>query len=324
MRIVFHGLFAATFADGIEALLPEDAQLSILPDDLASDRDRECYAAADVIISPGFKDALPRPLALSLLHVPGAGYDAVDFSALPPSAIVCNCFGHEQAMAEYVMATLLARTIPFVEADSHLRHGRWVHRSGPVDTLHGELGDKVMGLLGFGHIGQAVAARAKAFGMTVHVANRSPVAPSATVDRAFGLDRLHEFLGTVDVVVVSVPLVAETTGMVDAAAFAAMRPDAVLVNVARGPVVDEKALYDALKTEAIGGAIIDTWYRYPSAEKPDVLPATEPLHTLPNILMTPHMSGWTDGMRRRRQRLMADNIGRRLRGEDCINQIWPT
>ena len=324
MHIVFHGLFAATFADGIAPLLPKDAEVSVLPDQLDSEQERQSYAAADVIISPSFKAELPRPEGLSLLHVPGAGYDAVDFSALPPSAIVCNCFGHEQAMAEYVMATLLARTIPFAEADHHLRQGRWVHRSGPVDTLHGELGDKVMGLLGFGHIGQAVAQRAKAFGMTVHVANRSPVAPSATVDRAFGLDRLHEFLGTVDIVVVSVPLVAETTGMVDAAAFAAMRPDTVLVNVARGPVVDEQALYDALKTETIGGAVIDTWYRYPSAETPEVLPATQPLHTLSNILMTPHMSGWTDGMRRRRQRLMADNIGRRLRSEDCVNQIWPT
>ncbi len=323
MRIVFHGLFATSFADGMADVLPSGAEVACLPDDLASDADRATYAAAEVIVSPVFKESFPRPDGLKLFHIPGAGFDGVAFDALPPDAVVCNCFGHEDAMAEYVMATLLARTIPFAEADRDLRQGVWTHRSGPIETLHGELGSQTMGLLGYGHIGKAVAVRAKAFGMQVHVANRSPVAPSDVVDTAFGLDRLDEFLGSVDVVVVSVPLVPETEGLVDAAALATMRPNAVLINVARGPVVDENALYAALRDNRIGGAIIDTWYRYPTADTPQPLPSTAPLHELPNILMTPHMSGWTQGMRARRQRVIADNVARRFVGELCINRIWP-
>lgn len=322
MRIVFHGMFAATFAKGMGDLLPPGAESAVLPDVLDDPADARTYAAADVIVSPVFKTAFPRPEGLTLFHVPGAGTDAVDFDALPASAIVCNCFGHETAMAEFVIATLLARTIPFAEADASLRRGVWRHRSGPADTLHGELAGRTMGILGYGHIGKAIAVRAKAFEMQVHVANRSPVAPSDIVDTAFGLDRLAAFYGSVDYVVVCVPLAAETAGLVDAAAFAAMRPGAVLVNVARGAVVDETALYEACRDGAIGGAVIDTWYRYPKGEE-TLLPSTAPLHELPNVLMTPHMSGWTHGMVRRRQRTMAENIARRLAGEPCVNQVWP-
>src|SRR5204863_8810725 len=122
---------------------------------------------------------------------------------------------------------------------------------------------------------------------TVLVANRSAVAPSSIVDRSFALDNLREFWASADFFVVSVPLTAETTGIVDAKAFAAMRPTAVVLNVGRGPTIDERSLYDALKDDRIAGAIIDTWYSYPTPERPNVLPAALPFHTLTNVLMTP-------------------------------------
>src|SRR5260370_171565 len=106
-------------------------------------------------------------------------------------------------------------------------------------------------------------------------------------------------------------------------AISGMRPDAVLVNVGRGPTVDEHALYDALATRRIAGAVIDTWYRYPSTEQSDPQPSSLPFHELPNIVMTPHMSGWTRGTIRRRQRTIADNVMRRFRGEPCGNVVWP-
>jgi phosphoglycerate dehydrogenase-like enzyme len=177
-----------------------------------------------------------------------------------------------------------------------------------------------LGILGFGHIGKAVAARATAFDVTVHVANRGKVV-SDHVDRSFGLDELTRFWGDLDNVVVTLPLVAETRGIVGADAFARMRPDAVLINVARGPVVDEQALYDALQNGRIGGAVIDTWYQYPAPGGGGCMPSKLPFHQLTNIVMTPHMSGWTDGTIRRRQQVMADNIRRRLRGEACVNVV---
>jgi phosphoglycerate dehydrogenase-like enzyme len=323
MRIVFHGDNAASFSEDFARLLGEPAEIRLVPDDLGSAADRDAYVQADAIVGVRYGQDTPRPEQLKLFHVPGAGYDAVDLDAVPPSAVVCNCFGHEQAIAEYVMAALLGRHVPLADADSKLRQGEWAYSSGSLARLHGELAGKTIGLLGFGHIGKAIASRAKAFEMTVHVANRSPVPLSPVVDRAFTLDDLRDFWATVDFVVVSVPLTAETTGIVGADAFAAMQPSAVVLNVGRGPTIDEGALYDALKNNRIAGAIIDTWYTYPSPGQPEILPSTLPFHALTNVVMTPHMSGWTSGTIRRRQKTIADNIKRRAEGRACVNVVRP-
>ena len=322
MRIVFHGENAASFSNEFDRQVGA-ADIRILPDQLTSAADRDVYAAADTIIGVRFNRELPQPKALQLFHVPGAGYDAVDLDAIPTSAIVCNCFGHEQAIAEYAMAALLARHVPLADADRKLRDGDWAYSSGSPARLHDELAEKTIGLLGYGHIGKAIAMRAKAFEMKVHVANRSAVATASIVDRSFTLDNLRDFWASADFFVVSVPLTAETTGIVDAKAFAAMRPTAVVLNVGRGPTIDERSLYDALNERRIAGAIIDTWYDYPSLERPKTLPSKLPFHTLPNIVMTPHMSGWTWGTIRRRQQTMADNIRRRADGRPCFNVIRP-
>jgi phosphoglycerate dehydrogenase-like enzyme len=323
MRIVFHGENAASFSEDFARLVGGTADVCVVPDLLTSDADQQTYAAAEAIIGVKFTRDLPQPANLQLFHVPGAGHDAVDLAAIPGSAVVCNCFGHEQAIAEYVMAALLARHVPLADADRKLRESDWAYSSGSLARLHDELAEKTIGLLGYGHIGKAIALRAKAFEMKVHVANRSAVATSSIVDRAFTLDKLHDFWPSADFFVVSVPLTAETTGIVDAIAFAAMRSSAVVINAGRGPTIDERSLYDALKNGRIAGAIIDTWYNYPSPEQPNVLPSALPFHTLPNVVMTPHMSGWTSGTIRRRQQTMADNIRRRAEGRPCVNVIRP-
>lgn len=321
MRIVFHGDNAAAFSHGFAALLDGGGRIAILPDTLQTDAERKAFAAADIIIGNRFNASLPRPYRLQLLQLPSAGYDGIDFSAVPAGAVVCNCFGHETAIAEYVMAALLLRTVPLADADARLRRGDWAYWAGAPERTHREIAGSAVGLLGFGHIGKEVARRAKAFGMQVHVANRSPVAVSGLVDRYFPLTDLTAFWGSADSIVVTVPLVADTAGIVGAEAFRAMRGDAVLINVARGPVVDERALFDALREKRIGGAVIDTWYQYPTASQPGTAPSAVPFDTLPNILMTPHMSGWTDGTIRRRQEFMAENIRRRMRGEVCENVL---
>ncbi len=321
MHIVFHGDNAAAFSHGFAALIGEDAQIAILPDALQTSAQQAAYAAADIIIGTRFDGSLPRPERLRLFQLPAAGYDEIVFAALPLDAVVCNCFGHEIAIAEYVMAALLQRCVPLADADGRLRRRDWAYWAGAPERVHPELADGTLGLLGFGHIGKAVAQRAKAFGMRVHVANRSPVPESVQVDRYYALSALPDFWGSADYIVVTVPLAAETRGMVGSDAFRAMRPRAILVNVARGPVVEEHALYDALREGCIGGAVIDTWYQYPTASEPNVTPSELPFDTLPNVVMTPHMSGWTNGTIRRRQEAMAANIRRRMRGESCENVV---
>ncbi len=322
MRIVFHGESASAFGAGFAELLDGPADVADLPDRLATESERRLYASADVLVGFRFDASLPRPAKLTLFQVPGAGYDAIDFSAVPSTAVVCNCFGHEQAIAEYVMAALLMRHVPLADADRQLRDGRWAYQAGPVANAHDEVAGQTIGLLGFGHIGRAIAMRAKAFEMAVHVANRTRPETSALVDRVFGLDELPGFWGSADFFVVALPLAEATRGIVGTAAFAAMRPTAVVVNVGRGATIDERALFDALSSRRIGGAIIDTWYSYPSPGSRTILPSALPFHTLPNVLMTPHMSGWTHGTIRRRQRDIADNVRRRMNGEACRNVVW--
>src|SRR5437016_6747073 len=213
MRIVFHGENAASFSHDFQRLVGEAAQISVLPDVLTDSAHSQTYGAADVIVGGRFSADLPQPRQLQLFHVPGAGYDAVDLDAIPRSAVVCNCFGHEQGIAEYVMAALLERHVPLADADRKLRQGNWAYSSGSLVRLHGELAEKTIGLLGYGHIGKAIAVRAKAFEMKVHVANRRAVAPSSIVDRSFTLDKLHEFWTSADFFIVSVPLTPETTGI---------------------------------------------------------------------------------------------------------------
>jgi phosphoglycerate dehydrogenase-like enzyme len=295
----------------------------VLPDLLTDPAHAQTYVAADVIVGVAFSGDMPQPRQLQLFHVPGAGYDALDLDAIPDSAVVCNCFGHEQAIAEYVMAALLQRHVPLADADHQLRRGEWTYTAGSPERVHGELAGKTIGLLGFGHIGKAIATRAKAFEMTVHVANRSPVPTSSLVDRSFALSRLGEFWSSADFFVVSVPSNADTVGMVNAESFAAMRASAVILNVGRGPTIDERSLYEALKNRRIAGAVIDTWYSYPSPASPTTPPSKFPFHELPNVVMTPHMSGWTTGTINRRRLTIADNISRRAAGRPCVNVVRP-
>ena len=321
MKIVFHGGNAANFRKGFEAILGEPHEIIDVSDALDRPGERGHFESADVIVGIRLGAAEPVPAGLKLYHAPAAGTDAIDAGRLPAGAALCNCFGHEHAIAEYVMTALLLRHVPVPDADARLRQGDWAYWAGRAGALRSELGSQSIGLLGFGHIGKAIAARAKAFGMRVVVANRSPVPLSALVDESHGLDQLGAFMGAADAIVVSLPLIEATKGIVGKAALAAMKPDAVILNVGRGPVIDEQALFDALAQKRIGGAIIDTWYTYPSADKPVTLPGTLPFETLPNLVMTPHMSGWTNGTVRRRQETMAENIRRLGRGEALVNRV---
>ncbi len=317
MRIVFHGMNAGSFAEGFAALLEASHAIAVLPDVLGAG-DHAAYAAAEAVVGVAFNAGLPVPGGLRLFQVPGAGYDLVELGALPAGAALCNVFEHEHAIAEYVMTALLLRTVAIPRADADLRQGKWTFWAGVGDAAHGELRGRTIGLLGYGHIGKEVAARARAFGMKVHACNRSPV---TGVDRAWGLDGLHDLMGSADFVVSSLPLLPDTAGLVGAAALAAMRPDGVLLNVGRGGVVDEAALFAALKERRIGGAVIDTWYRYPAKAGEIARPAGLPFHELDNIVMTPHMSGWTRGTIGRQQAVMADNINRLARGDALRNVV---
>ncbi|MEZ5853352.1 MAG: 2-hydroxyacid dehydrogenase [Hyphomicrobiaceae bacterium] len=321
MRIVFHGTNAAVFETGFASLIDPGHEVTSLPDTVTTPADKATFASADVIIGIKLDATHPAPERIRLYHAPAAGVDAIRRDLLPAGTPLCCCYGHDPAIAEYVMTALLLQHVPIPAADHDLRQGKWSYwASGPA-SLRTELAPLTLGIVGFGHIAKAVAQRAKAFAMTVHVANRSPVVPGGDVDRYFPLSALEDFMASADYVLVTLPHTPATEGLIGKAALAAMKPSGIILNVGRGPVIDETSLYEALRTKRIAGAIIDTWYQYPTPANPTPHPGRLPFHELDNCTLTPHMSGWTHGTIHRRQRTMAENIRRLTRGEALLNVV---
>ena len=318
MKIVFHGANALTFMPQFETLLEQDHSISYVPDQIDSAENIATYQAADIVIGIRYDNALPQ-LNAKLYQLPSAGYDKVDLNALPPSCDAANVFGHEKAITEYVMMALLSRHVPLFEADSQLRERNWHYWAGKPTGLRSELGSETIGIVGHGHIGKEIAKRAQAFGMKVMMANRSAI--DVQYDKNFALTDLAQMAAEVDILVNCLPLAPATEGLINAEIFNAMRADGVFVNVGRGAVADEQDLFSALKNGNIGSAIIDTWYQYPSPDNANPNPSALPFAELNNVLMTPHMSGWTEGTIARRQQQMADNINRLARGEAILNSL---
>ena len=184
--------------------------------------------------------------------------------------------------------------------------------------------NKTIGIVGYGKIGREVAKRAVGFGCNVIAANRSPVADKGDAAEIYPLAELDRMLPLCDVVVIAAGLGPETTRLIDAGRFGLMKPTAFLINIGRAGIIEEEALYAALKDHKIGGAAIDVWWQYPTAAEPNRRGSRLPFHELPNIIMTPHCSSATDGARDRRFSTVAGNIDRYVRGEKLQNVVLTT
>ena len=166
-----------------------------------------------------------------------------------------------------------------------------------------------MGILGLGSIGRAVAQRAGGFGTRVLGCNRT-LREVAHVDRQYPLERIDEFLAECDFVVIAAALAPQTEGLIDARRLAQMKPSAVLINVGRGPIVEEDALYAALKEKRIRGATLDVWNAYPSKDNLTLAPSKHPFPRARTTSGEPHTAAWTTGMVDRRWREIAENLDR--------------
>jgi len=237
---------------------------------------------------------------------------------MPKGCIVCNTFGHEIAIAEYVLACMLELAIGLCKMDQKFREDSWKDYHPGIGPNHLELFGKTIGIIGYGHIGREVAARAKAFGMNVMAVSRT-VYPAPELTSFKPMANLDQLLAASDYVVVALPLSDETHGLMNAERFSKMKSDAALINVGRGHVVDETDLFTALSEKRIRGAAIDVWYQYPKDGVSDCTPSKHPFEDLENVIMTPHCSGSTDAMRDRRWTFIAANLDRFARGEPLEN-----
>ena len=252
-------------------------------------------------------EALRQARALKLICISATGTNNVDLAAARSLGItVCNVRSYATAsVVEHVFALMLALTRRLPEYAAAVAEGGWQRseRFALLDFPIAELQGKTLGIVGYGELGRAVARVAEAFGMRVLVAARPHTAPRP--DRL----SLHALLPQVDVLSVHVPLTAETTDLIGVAELALMKPDALLINTARGGIVNEPALVEALRARRLGGAGVDVLTVEPPREGHVLLEAD-----IPNLIVTPHIA-WASGEARQRLvREVAANIVAFLQG----------
>jgi len=282
-------------------------------------------ADADVIVDHSFNAEMGAAAkSLKAIFFAAAGYDQIDPAAIPHSVVVANAYQHEAPIAEWVMAMAVALDHELIQSDRTFRNGdwpQWPFRHGSVRELYG----RTFGIIGYGAIGKRVARLANAYDMKVIAAGRrSETATKAEADNVeygAGQDAMDRVLAESDFVLVSTPLVKSTQGLIGEREIGFMSNDAYLINPARGPIVDEKALYEAVASRSIAGAAIDTWYEYPVETDNSPRPSKYPFWELDNVIMTPHISGATFGTFERRAKTVTANIDRLTRGEPLENVI---
>lgn len=263
-------------------------------------------------IDAAFMDAAGD--SLKVISQMAVGYDNIDVQAARERGIaVGNTPGVlTDATADLAFTLLLAAARRILEGVRYIENGEW-KTWHPTVLLGRDLVGATLGIVGFGRIGQAVAKRAQGFSMRVLAYSPSLTdeqARSAGVERA-DLDRL---LRESDFVSLHTPLNDQTRSMINRETLALMKPDAILINTARGGVVDSAALYEALQTGVIGGAALDV-------TSPEPLPADDPLLKLPNVLVVPHVGSATIGTRGRMAAMAVDNLIAGLTGAPLPNTV---
>lgn len=318
MKLVIYDRQWAQYREALAARL--GGEWEVLAGSLDLDWLGRELANADALLAlrlPG--EVLPAASGLKVFLFPGAGVMQTDPEELPHGCVVVNCFEHETAIAEYVFAALLLHTLKLREYAATFQAGRWDGSGRTGGEPHEEVWGQTVGLLGYGHIAQAIAVRARAFGMRV-LAVRERVAaslPEGTPqpDWLGPVAELPRLLAESDFVVVACPLTERTRGLLGAAELAQMKASAILINPSRGEIVDETALFAVLSERRIAGAALDAWWQYPATGEETLHGSRLPFHELPQVLATPHFSGWTHAMIARRIVRMAENLSHLARGE---------
>jgi len=262
-------------------------------------RDATLVVSNKVVLDRPLLEQLPE---LKLICVSATGTNNVDLQAAAERGIaVTNVTGYGTAtVAQHTFCLILALTTRLLEYQAAVRRGDW-QRSDMfclMDYPIREIAGKTLGIVGYGTLGKGVARIAEAFDMQVLLAQRPGGKPQT------GRLPLHELLPQVDILTLHCPLTPETQNLIGAAELALMRPDALLINTARGGIVDEQALADALRQGVLGGAGVDVLTREPPADDNPLLQAD-----IPNLIVTPH-NAWAS--REARQRLL-DGVTENIR-----------
>ena len=306
-------------AEGVEALRKRFPQINFIHATTAEQRSeglKDCDAAYTWILNAGELEQAPK---LRWVHTSAVAVETLCLRELFARSIAVSNTRGVQAIpiAEHVMAVLLAlsKQIPFV-LDNQQR-ARWAQNEFVGDRLPRLLKGRTLGLIGVGTIGSEIAKRAETFGMRVIAMRRRPAyGVIGHVERVYGIADLRDFLPQCHAVVIAAPLTPETLGLMGPAQFAQLPKGAIVINVGRARIIDTEGLIDALKRGHLGGASLDVFPQEP-------LPAAHPLWTTPNVILTPHTSGFRQGHWDEVVELYGDNIERWLKGEPLKYRIEP-
>lgn len=272
-------------------------------------------AGVEVVMLPWGIPAEARQAILALptlrwVQTVSAGVDAAIIAMLRDRDVVLtNASGiFDRPIAEMVLTYILMALKRMPEYAALQREHRWRKLS------QREAGGLTVGIVGLGSIGSEVAQLCRALGMRVVALRRHPDRGAVQVDELWPPERLDDLLAEADFVVLAVPLTPETQGLIGAAQLRRMRPEAWLINIARGAIVDEPALIQALQAGWIAGAALDVFATEP-------LPPESPLWALPNVILTPHQAWSTPHLQEREAALFLDNLRRYLNGEPLLNVV---
>ena len=261
---------------------------------------------------------------LRAVVVPFAGVPALTCKLLArfPQVSLHNLHYNVVPTAEMALTLLLAAAKFVVPIDRELRDGDWRSRytETPVAVLHG----KTALILGYGRIGQHLAPILQAMGMNVIGLRRDPPAPGEEGDvDVYPPGALHQLLRRADALVNILPLTPETRGMIGADELSLLPGHAIVVNIGRGPTIDEEALYDALTSGRLLAAGIDVWYNYPAeeADRASTQPSQFPFHELDNVVMSPHRAGYLSAAEEGRMKHLADLLNVAAAGKPLPNEV---
>jgi phosphoglycerate dehydrogenase-like enzyme len=294
--------------------LPPDVEVTI---GLAVDELRDAIADADAILNgmnngTQLKTLFPVARNVRWVHSLSAGVENIMFPELIESPVpLTNARGvFAESLGEFVIAAALFFAKDFPRMRRSQAAGKWDQFD--VDVLYRQS----MAIVGYGEIGRAAARRAKALGMKVYATRRRPelLKDDPLVDEGFAVDRRKEMIAKSDYIVVAAAITPETRGLIGPEEIASMKPNAVLMNVGRGPVIDEPAMIRALEEKKIRGAALDVFDKEP-------LPEGHPLWKLDNVLLSPHTADHTEGWLADAVGLFVENFGRFYRGEPLQNVV---
>jgi phosphoglycerate dehydrogenase-like enzyme len=316
-RVVVTFAAPADMRKAIEETLSPLATVTHLPDLTESERAGALQSADALLgwfVSGELRPAELEHLDAGLLQLLSAGADRVPVDRLPGRLpIASNAGAYADPMAEHVLAMALAFAKRLTQNHAAMMRGEF-----DQEDLSLAIRGATVAILGFGGIGQASARLFRALGARVHAVNRTG-RTSEPVDSVASLDELDAVLGGADIVVVSLPLTRTTRGLIGRRELELMKPDAILINVARAAIVDEDALYDHLRANPAFCAGIDTWWQEP--DEGERFTPRRPFLELPNVIGSPHNSGLTAGTLAAAAQRASENIARHLRGEQVLHLV---